>query len=91
LGKNVMADIVRIQLRGLSKRLADRHIELHVSDKAIDWLADAGFDPAFGARPLRRLIMSAVEDPIADMILSGKIADGGTADVDVKSKELIVK
>ena len=91
LGKNVMADIVRIQLRGLTKRLAARQIELHVSDRAIEWLADTGFDPAFGARPLKRLIMSAVEDPIADQILSGKIAEGGTANVDVKGKELIVK
>jgi len=91
LGKNVMADIVRIQLRGLTKRLAARQIELHVSDKAVEWLADTGFDPAFGARPLKRLIMSAVEDPIADAILSGKIAEGGTADVDVKGKELVVK
>ncbi|MDR1207357.1 MAG: AAA family ATPase, partial [Rickettsiales bacterium] len=91
LGRDVMADIVRIQLRGLTRRLADRRIELHVSDKAIAWLGDNGFDPAFGARPLKRLIMSAVEDPIADLILSGKIIDGGTVDVDVKGKELVVK
>ena len=91
LGKNVMGGIVEIQLRGLRRRLADRHIELHVSDKAIAWLADNGYDSEFGARPLRRLIMSAVEDPIADLILSGKIIDGGTADVDVKGKELVVK
>ena len=64
---------------------------MHITDKAIAWLADNGYDPAFGARPLKRLIMSAVEDRIADLILSGAVADGGTVSVDVKGKELIVK
>ncbi len=91
LGKDVMSGIVKIQLRGLEKRLAERRISLHISDKAIQWLGDNGYDPVFGARPLKRLIMSTVEDRIADMILSGKIGDGGTVDVDVKSKELIVQ
>lgn len=91
LGKDVMAGIVKIQLRGLEKRLAERHIEMHVSDKAIKWLAEHGYDPAFGARPLKRLIMSSVEDKIADLILSGTVSDGGTVDVDVKGKELVVK
>ncbi len=91
LGKDVMAGIVKIQLRGLEKRLAERHISLHVSDKAIKWLAEHGYDPAFGARPLKRLIMSNVEDKIADLILSGQVSDGGTVEVDVKGKELVVK
>ncbi|MDE6481465.1 MAG: AAA family ATPase [Alphaproteobacteria bacterium] len=91
LGKDVMAGIVKIQLRNLEKRLAERHIQLHVSDKAIKWLAEHGYDPAFGARPLKRLIMSNVEDKIADLILSGQVSDGGTVDVDVKGKELVVK
>lgn len=91
LGKDVMAGIVKIQLRNLEKRLAERHISLHVSDKAIKWLAEHGYDPAFGARPLKRLIMSNVEDKIADLILSGQVSDGGTVEVDVKGKELVVK
>ncbi len=91
LGKDVMAGIVKIQLRGLEKRLAERHIELHVSDKAVKWLAEHGYDPAFGARPLKRLIMSSVEDKVADLILSGDVTDGGTVEVDVKGKELVVK
>lgn len=91
LGKDVMAGIVKIQLRGLEKRLGERHISLHVSDKAIKWLAEHGYDPAFGARPLKRLIMSNVEDKIADLILSGQVSDGGTVEVDVKGKELVVK
>ncbi|MDE5615884.1 MAG: AAA family ATPase [Alphaproteobacteria bacterium] len=91
LGKDVMAGIVKIQLKNLEKRLAERHIQLHVSDKAVKWLAEHGYDPAFGARPLKRLIMSNVEDKIADLILSGQIVDGGTVEVDVKGKELVVK
>jgi ATP-dependent Clp protease ATP-binding subunit ClpB len=90
LGKDVMPGIVRIQLRELEKRLASRRIELHVSDKAINWLGDNGYDPVYGARPLRRLIMSAVEDPIADKILSGLITDGSAINVDVKGKELVI-
>ena len=91
LGKDVMAGIVKIQLRNLEKRLGERHISLHVSDKAIKWLAEHGYDPAFGARPLKRLIMTSVEDKIADLILSGKITDGGTVHVDATNKELVVK
>ena len=90
LGKNVMPGIVKIQLRNLEHRLSERRITLHVSDKAIAWLGENGYDPMFGARPLKRLIMSAVEDPIADKILAGTILDGTTVDVDVKGKELIV-
>ncbi|MBD5400154.1 AAA domain-containing protein [bacterium] len=91
LGKDVMAGIVNIQLRGLTKRLGERNISMHVSDKAVKWLAEHGYDPAFGARPLRRLITSAVEDKIADLILSGGVTDGGTVDVDVKGKDLVIK
>ncbi|MCL2331503.1 MAG: ATP-dependent chaperone ClpB [Proteobacteria bacterium] len=91
LGKDVMSGIVKIQLRDLERRLSERRIGLHISDKAIAWLADRGFDPAFGARPLKRLITSTLEDQIADLILSGKINDGGTVDVDVRGKELVVK
>lgn len=91
LGKDVMAGIVKIQLHNLEKRLADRRIGLEVSDKAIKWLGDNGYDPVFGARPLKRLITSAVEDKIADLILSGQISDGSTVYVDVHGKDLIVK
>lgn len=91
LGKDVMGGIVKIQLRGLEKRLAERRITLHVSDKAVDWLGDKGYDPVFGARPLRRLITTEVEDKIADLILSGVVTDGATVGVDVKGKNLIVE
>ena len=91
LGKNVMADIVKIQLRNLEKRLAERQIGLHVSDKAINWLGDNGYDGVFGARPLKRLITTAVEDKIADLILSGTIGEGSTVTVDVHGKELLIQ
>ncbi len=91
LGKDVMAGIVKIQLRNLEKRLAERRMTLTVSDKAIKWLGDHGYDPVFGARPLKRLIMTTVEDKIADLILSGTVGEGSTIRVDVHGKELIVE
>ncbi len=91
LGRDVMAGIVNIQLRNLRTRLAARRIELNVTDSAIKWLGENGYDPAFGARPLKRLITSAVEDKIADLILSGDVAEGGTVYVDTHGKELVVK
>lgn len=90
LGKDVMAGIVRIQLRGLEKRLAERRIDMNITDKAIKWLGDNGYDAVFGARPLKRLITSAVEDKIADLILMGAIGEGSTVYIDVKGKELTV-
>ena len=90
LGKDVMADIVKIQLAGLEKRLAERRIELNITDKAIKWLGDNGYDEAYGARPLKRLITSAVEDKVADLILSDTVREGGIVYVDVKGKELTV-
>lgn len=91
LGKDVMSGIVKIQLRNLSRRLAERRITLDVSDAAIKWLGDNGYDQVFGARPLKRLITSAVEDKIADLILSGAVGEGSTVYVDVHGKELTVK
>ena len=91
LGKDVMSGIVKIQLKNLSKRLAERNITLDVTEPAIKWLAENGYDPVFGARPLKRLITSSVEDKIADLILSGAINDGSTVYVDVHGSALTVK
>ena len=91
LAPDVMDGIVKIQLRNLSKRLAERNITLDVTAPAIKWLATHGYDAVFGARPLKRLIMTAVEDKIADLILSGAITDGATVYVDVHGDELTVK
>ncbi|MCR4917795.1 MAG: AAA family ATPase [Alphaproteobacteria bacterium] len=91
LGKDVMSGIVEIQLKNLRNRLASRRIELNVTDKAVKWLGENGYDPVFGARPLKRLITSAVEDKIADLILSDSVGEGSTVYVDVHGKDLTVK
>jgi ATP-dependent Clp protease ATP-binding subunit ClpB len=91
LGKDVMSGIVEIQLRNVKKRLAARGIEMDITDKAIQWLGERGYDPVFGARPLKRLITSAVEDKIADLILSDALGEGSTVYIDVHGKDLTVK
>ena len=85
------ADLVRIvdiQLEQLQHRLSDKRLILEVSQAAKDWLALNGFDPAYGARPLRRLVQSAVGDQLAREILSGEIRDGDTILVDVADESL---
>ena len=91
LGRDVMDSIVKIQLGYLSKRLAERQINMHTTDAAIAWLAKNGYDAAFGARPLKRLITTAVEDKIADAILSGKISDGATIQIDADKNGIVIK
>jgi len=75
--------IVDIQLRRLEQRAAERRLALVVTDAARDWLARTGYDPAFGARPLKRVLQRAVEDPLALAILEGRYVDGATVTVDV--------
>ncbi|KAA0235681.1 MAG: ATP-dependent chaperone ClpB [Actinobacteria bacterium] len=75
--------IVDIQLRELKKRMAERRIDLEVTDSAKDHLATEGYDPAFGARPLKRLIQREIGDKLALALLEGKVADGDTATVEV--------
>ncbi|KAF0219502.1 MAG: ATP-dependent Clp protease ATP-binding subunit [Geobacteraceae bacterium] len=75
--------IVDIQVKGLQARLADRHINLEVSDKAREFLAREGYDPAYGARPLKRTLQRKVQDPLALMLLEGKFAEGDTVLVDL--------
>jgi len=78
LGTSDLAKIVKIQLAKLENRLSDRRIGIQVSDEAIDWLVRHGIDPLYGARPLRRLIQSAIGDELAREILKGQISDGST-------------
>jgi ATP-dependent Clp protease ATP-binding subunit ClpB len=75
--------IVELQVELLRKRLAGRRLELEVTDEARAWLARIGYDPVYGARPLRRLVQSAIGDPLARALLAGEIHDGGTVKVDV--------
>ncbi len=85
-----MAAIVDIQLRHLDKLLADRKITLDLSPAARAWLADKGYDPAYGARPLKRVIQKAVQDPLAERILGGTILDGSEVTIGAGADGLIV-
>jgi len=80
-----LGQIVDLQVSLLSKRLADRRVVLEVTDAAREWLAIEGFDPAYGARPLRRLIQREIGDQLAKLLLSGAVADGQTVVVDVNA------
>jgi ATP-dependent Clp protease ATP-binding subunit ClpB len=78
LRREHMGSIVDIQLKRLAKLLADRKITLDMDDGAKEWLGNKGYDPAYGARPLKRAIQKYVQDPLAEMVLAGKIRDGET-------------
>ena len=81
LNRADMDGIVTIQMARLLKRLADRKISLELDDGALKWLADEGYDPVFGARPLKRVIQMALQNQLAEMLLSGDIADGSVIEV----------
>jgi ATP-dependent Clp protease ATP-binding subunit ClpB len=83
--------IVHIQLRHLAGRLAARRLNLEVSDDAAAWLARAGYDPTYGARPLKRVIQRRIADPLALALLEGRYAEGDTVRVDVAGDELVLK
>ena len=76
LKRENMGAIVDIQLKRLAKLLEDRKITIALDAAARDWLAEKGYDPAYGARPLKRVIQKQVQDPLAEMILSGIVKDG---------------
>ncbi len=90
LGRADMDGIVEIQLRRLAKRLSSRNISLDLDESARKWLADEGYDPVFGARPLKRVIQRALQDQLAEMILAGEIADGDVVPVSAGSEGMIV-
>ena len=82
LDKSEIAAIVEIQIRSLAARLAARRLEMELTEAAKEYLAEKGYDPSFGARPLKRLIQREVQDPLATRLLSGEIAEGSTIRVD---------
>jgi ATP-dependent Clp protease ATP-binding subunit ClpB len=88
LQKSEMGRIVEIQFARLQKLLEDRKITLTLDASARDWLADKGWDPAYGARPLKRVIQRNVQDPLAEMILAGEVADGDTVAISTKGNVL---
>jgi ATP-dependent Clp protease ATP-binding subunit ClpB len=91
LTRSHIREIVAIQLRELRERLAERSIELRLSEAATDLLAAAGYDPAFGARPLKRLIQRELQDALAMRLLSGQLRDGDAVIVDAEGGELAIE
>ena len=81
LQKSEMGSIVEIQFNRLRKLLEDRKIDLVLDKKGRDWLAEKGWDPAYGARPLKRVIQRSVQDPLAEMVLAGEVHDGATVKI----------
>ena len=87
LSRADMKGIVTIQLRRLQKLLTDRKITLVLDDKARDWLAEIGYDPVYGARPLKRVIQRQLQNPLAEMILAGRVSDGETVNVTTSGED----
>jgi ATP-dependent Clp protease ATP-binding subunit ClpB len=85
-----MGPIVDIQIARLGKLLEDRKIRLDLTDAARAWLGRVGYDPVYGARPLKRAVQKYLQDPLADAILSGRIKDGETVRVDEGDGQLLL-
>jgi len=85
LSREELRTIVTLQVRHLADRLAERRITLDVTDDAAAWLAERGYDPAYGARPLRRLVQTQIGDRLARALLAGDVRDGQQVSVDVDS------
>jgi ATP-dependent Clp protease ATP-binding subunit ClpB len=90
LSRDEIGKIVDLQAVDLRKRLEARGIKLEITDKARAFIAEAGYDPVYGARPLKRYIQQHVETPLAREIIGGKVCDGAQVKVDVKGGELVV-
>ena len=89
LTREQLADIVELQLARLRTRLAERGLALELTDAAKEVLAEAGWDPAYGARPLKRALQRLIENPLALRLLEGEFGDGDTIRVDVQNGELV--
>jgi ATP-dependent Clp protease ATP-binding subunit ClpB len=90
LSRDMMVSIVDIQLGGLEKMLADRHITLELDDKAKKHLAEAGYDPMYGARPLKRVIQKDLQNPLANLIIEGKVLDDSMVQVTASKDGLVI-
>ena len=91
LSRDDIATIVEIQLGGLQQRLSDRKLRLELTDEAATYLANAGYDPNFGARPLKRLIQHEIQDPLAMLLLSGEVREGDTVVVEAGADGLTLR
>ncbi|MEO1643330.1 MAG: AAA family ATPase, partial [Pseudomonadota bacterium] len=90
LGRGEIDHIVDIQMKRLGKLLRDRNMSVTLSDAARQWLADKGYDPVYGARPLKRVIQKELQDPLARLLLEGRIHDGEEIKVDVEGESLSI-
>jgi ATP-dependent Clp protease ATP-binding subunit ClpB len=90
LDRDQLTEIVRLQAGGLQARLAERGIGLELTDAAIELLIEHGYDPAYGARPLKRTIQRELENPLAIKVLSGELADGSVVRADAADGELVL-
>ena len=86
-----ITEIVAIQIRKLSGRLADRNIKLSLSDAALSLIAEKGYDPVYGARPLKRLIQQVIENPLSMEILKGSVAEGARISAEVEGDRIVFK
>ncbi len=91
LERSVMTEIVEVQLKGLEKLLQEQEVRMELSTKAKEWLADKGYDPIYGARPLKRVIQKELQNLLAESILKGEILPGMQVIVDVKEDKLLLK
>ena len=90
LRRDELRQIIGLQVERLRQRLSERKLDLNISEEATDWLANAGYDPVYGARPLKRAIQRELETPIAKAILAGRYEEGSTAQVDVEEEQLSI-
>jgi ATP-dependent Clp protease ATP-binding subunit ClpB len=90
LKRQHMGAIVDIQMQRLLKLLSERKISVSLSEAARNWLADKGYDPAYGARPLKRVIQKEVQDPLAEAILAGRVKDGDEVAVDTINGQIAI-
>ena len=88
LSEDMLSKVVSIQVNQLAKRIAEQGINLSVTDGALNWLVQHGYDPLYGARPLKRLVQSAIGDPLARMLISHQIGDGDTVEVEQNNDDL---
>lgn len=88
LDRSTMTPITKIQVQRLGKLLEERNVKLELNEEAMNHLADAGYDPAYGARPLKRVIQAQLQDPLAERVISGQISENQTIDVTVKDNAL---
>ena len=85
-----MADVVKIQIARLRALLEDRDMSIDLDEDAMHWLAEAGYDPVYGARPLKRVIQRALQNPLANQILEGTIAEGDLVTVTARDGALLI-